>query len=452
MADDGVAGQAIETFAHFYRQVEEGASGLIHEGDIEPVPRLPSLDELDQPSAADAAAAAAETVVLKLNGGLGTSMGMERAKSLLVAKDGTTFLDIMIRQVLRDRERYGARLPLIFMNSFRTRDDVAEVLAGYPELAVGQLPVDFLQNREPKLDEQALEPISWPDDPELEWCPPGHGDLYPALLASGLLDRLLADGYRYLFCSNSDNLGATLEPRIPLWMKANEVPFLVESCRRTPADRKGGHLAIRRSDGRLILRETAQTSPEDLESLMDLSRHRYCNSNNIWIDLGRLRTVLDEADGVLDLPVIRNVKTVDPRRPDTPKVVQIESAMGAAVQCFDGARSLVVGRARFAPVKTTNDLLVLRSDAYRLTPEFRIELAPERAGGEAPYVDLDPRYYKLIDGFDERFPDGPVSLVGCDRFVVEGDVRFGAGVVVRGSVTVGQGDGRLEIEPGSRLE
>ena len=450
MTADGVGEDAIAAFANFYRQIEDGASGLIAEDDIEALAELDALVDIEADDD-QLRAAVGVTAVIKLNGGLGTSMGMDRAKSLLPVKGDLRFLDVIVRQTLHARTRYAARIPLIFMNSFRTRDDVQEVLAGYPDLPVADLPEDFLQNREPKLLAETLEPIEWPDQPALEWCPPGHGDLYPALRSTGLLDRLIDAGYRYAFCSNADNLGATVEGRIPAWMAAHDVPFLMESCRRTPADRKGGHLAIRRSDGRLILRETAQTSEADMQALSDLDRHRFCNTNNLWLDLPRLRDTLDAAHGVLDLPVIRNVKTVDPADPGTPEVIQIESAMGAAVQCFEGARSLLVDRSRFVPVKTTNDLLVLRSDVYELADDYALHVAAGREVGHDPFVDLDPEFFKYLTDFDRRFESGPVSLVGCDRFVVEGDVWFGADVVVRGDVQVRANGARLGVEPGTVL-
>lgn len=450
MTEAGVPDAAISVFTRYYRQIESGASGLIGEDEIEPVPDLPELAQLDVDAAAVRAAADA-TVVIKLNGGLGTSMGLDRAKSLLRVKDDLTFLDVIVRQVLHAREQHGARLPLVFMNSFRTRDDTQAVLDRYPQLRVGDLPPDFLQNREPKLRVDTLEPVEWLADPSLEWCPPGHADVYPALLETGLLDQLLADGYRYAFCSNADNLGATVEPRIAVLMARHDVPFLVESTRRTPADRKGGHLAIRRSDGRLVLRETAQTSEQDMAALQDLDRHRYCNTNNLWVDLVVLRDVLRAQHGDLQLPLIRNEKTVDPTDASSPKVIQIEAAIGAAVEAFEGARSVLVPRSRFVPVKTTNDLLVLRSDAYELQPDATLHVGPGRKVGDDPYVDLDADYYKTIKAFEARFPAGPVSLLRCERFVVEGDVTFEADVVAEGDVTVRAADGPRTVPAGTRL-
>ncbi len=204
--------------------------------------------------------------------------------------------------------------------------------------------------------------------------------------------------------SNSDNLGAVLDPRIVGWFAREELPFAMEVTERTEADRKGGHIARRRDDGRLVLRETAQTPEDDLDSLQDTGRHRWMNTNNLWINLRALQAALDERDGVLGLPMIVNRKTVDPGDKSTPEVFQLETAMGAAIGVFDGAAAMRVSRRRFSPVKTTEDLLGVRSDAYVLTDEFHVQLAPERDG--PPVIDLDDDHFKLIRDFDARFAAG----------------------------------------------
>jgi UTP--glucose-1-phosphate uridylyltransferase len=438
MRREGLPDAAIETFRHYYEQLAEGETGMIPESDIEPVVDVQELDDLpegDPPLD--------EAVVLKLNGGLGTSMGMTQAKSLIEAKDGMTFLDIIARQVTSLRERSGARLPLVLMDSFRTHDDALAALGDMES----DVPLDFVQHKEPKLLVEELTPVEWPADPSLEWCPPGHGDLYTALLTSGMLDALLDHGYRYAFVSNSDNLGAVLDPRILAWIAREEIPFAMEVTQRTEADRKGGHIAHVPGGG-YVLRETAQTREEDLPALQDINRHRYVNTNNLWLDLGVLRDVMERQDGVLGLPLIVNRKTVDPGDKSTPEVFQLETAMGAAIGVFDGARPIAVSRRRFSPVKTTEDLLALRSDAYVLTDDARVELAPER-NGTPPVVDLDDDHYKLLRDFDARFPGGAPSLVACERLAVEGDVTFGREVVVRGVVTV---SGPRQIEDGTVLE
>jgi UTP--glucose-1-phosphate uridylyltransferase len=425
MTDAGVAPTAIDVFARFYGLLESGETGTIPESTVEPLTDVPHLDDLDVDEEAGREALAA-TAVIKLNGGLGTSMGMDRAKSLLRVRGDQTFLDVIAQQVLAARAATGARLPLLLMNSFRTQEDTLAALARYEDLPVGDLPLDFLQNREPKLRADDLTPVDWPADPSLEWCPPGHGDLYPALFASGALQALLDAGFRYATVSNSDNLGATPDARIAGWFAASGAPFAAEVARRTPADRKGGHLVRRASDGRIVLRETAQTLPEDADAAADITKHPYFNTNNLWLDLRALAAELERTGGVLDLPLIRNDKTVDPTDPSSPKVVQIESAMGAAIEVFPGAAVLEVDRSRFLPVKTTNDLLVLRSDVYASSEDHRLV-----AQVDAPLVTLDPAHYKTIGAFDDRFPHTP-SLVRAEALTVEGDWTFGRDVVVTG--------------------
>ncbi len=440
---------AIDVFSHYYRQLETGATGVLPESELRPLKDPPRLADLAHDEAAGRAALDA-TVVIKLNGGLGTSMGMDRAKSLLEVRDGLSFLDIIARQVLRARNSSSVRLPLVFMNSFRTRDDTLAALASYPDLAVDGIGLDFLQNREPKLRADDLTPVEWPADPTLEWCPPGHGDLYTALAVSGALDQLLAAGLRYAFVSNADNLRATADPRLAGWFASTGAPFASEVCRRTPADRKGGHLAVRKSDHRLVLRESAQTAVEDAAAFADTSRHSYFNTNNLWLDLRALADTMESSGGVLGLPLIRNDKTVDPGDKSSPAVIQIETAMGAAVEVFAGAVALEVERSRFLPVKSTNDLLTLRSDVYELSEEYEMLLADGLT--HAPFVDLDADFYKLMADFDARFPGGPPSLAQATSISVSGDWIFAPSVVVRGAVDVSAEGSPGSIGPMTVLE
>ena len=226
--------------------------------------------------------------IIKLNGGLATTMGLQEPKSLVEARDGRSFLDIIVGQTLALRRRHGVRLPLVLMNSDATRDATERALAAYPEIEHEGIAPDFMQSMIPKLDAEALTPVQWPQAPALEWCPPGHGDVYGALRRSGMLAALLEQGFRYAMISNSDNLGAQLDPRIAAHLAAEEIPFLMEVVQGTEADRKGGHIARRLDDGQLVLRETAQTPPEDEESFRDFRRWRYYNTNNLWIDLRAL--------------------------------------------------------------------------------------------------------------------------------------------------------------------
>lgn len=446
MAEGGQPEIAIDAFLRAVEFVAGGGQTLIPEDEIEPVAELPGFEDLAEYEQAGRSALA-EAAVIKLNGGLGTSMGLSKAKSLLPVRDDATFLDLIVRQVLWQRRAFGVPLPLVLMNSYRTRDDALAALAAYPELTQA-VPHDFIQHRVPRIDAETFAPVEWPSDPTLEWCPPGHGDLYIALESSGMLRALQEAGIRYAFVSNSDNLGAVLEPRLLGWLAATGKPFVMEVTERTPADRKGGHLALR--DGRFILRETAQCAPEDLGAFQDETRHRYFNTNNLWMDLEAIAERL--RSGGLQLPVMRNEKHVSSTDPSTPRCYQLETAMGAAIGCFPDAGAVAVPRTRFAPVKTTSDLLVLWSDAYRLAEDGRM-LPADLAMHFRRLVDLDPRFYGGIDDLQARFAHGAPSLRECELLRIRGDHYFGADVVVRGAVElVSDSPEPVQIPAGAVLE
>jgi UTP--glucose-1-phosphate uridylyltransferase len=446
MREAGQPEEAIRSFRSAYERLESGESAMLPSAELEPAGDVDKLDDLPEadPGVLDRVA------VIKLNGGLATTMGLRSPKSLVEAREGRSFLDIIVGQTLALRKRHGVRLPLVLMNSQATREETMRALEAYPDLDVG-LPLDFLQSMVPKLDAEHLEPVSWEKDRSLEWNPPGHGDVYPALRGSGLLDALLEQGFHYAMISNADNLGARTEARIAAHMEQGEIPFLMEVVLGTEADRKGGHIARRKSDEQLVLRETAQTPKEDEESFRDYRRWRYYNTNSLWVDLRVLSETLDESGGVLELPLIVNRKTVDPRDSSSPAVIQLESAMGAAIGSFKGAELLLVPRTRFAPVKTTDDLLVLRSDVYTLSEDDMVVApVPERAES-LPYVELDSEFYKLLDDFEQRFPDGPPSLREAERLVVHGDVTFAGDVRVRGAVEL-SAEESMRIDAGTTLE
>lgn len=422
MREAQVNPSAIACFARHWDQLASGTTGVIEEDSIWPVTNPIRFEEL--PTDSDRRAIAS-TVMIKLNGGLGTSMGLNQAKALLQVRSGLSFLDISVRQVLAARRQYDVRLPLVFMDSFNTRADCLAALAAYPELQVGDLPIDMTQSQEPKLLQSDLRPVVWPFNPGLEWCPPGHGDLYPTLWDSGVLDDLIRAGFRYGYVSNCDNLGAAPSAVLANWFAHSGAGFAIEIAKRTAMDRKGGHVAIRKVDRRLILRELAQTHHDEITAFTD---HPYFNCNNLWLDLDALRTKLAETGGVLNLPLIRNLKTVDPIDSNSPGVIQIESAMGAAIEFFDDAVAIAVPRSRFLPVKNTSELALLRSDVF----EFGTDYIPKAQVNPLPVVDLG-QAYSSITAFEERIPY-QLCLREAQSFTVRGDWRFGHNVKIAGDV------------------
>eukprot|EP00429_Kryptoperidinium_foliaceum_P065738 CAMPEP_0176074086 /NCGR_PEP_ID=MMETSP0120_2-20121206/37021_1 /TAXON_ID=160619 /ORGANISM="Kryptoperidinium foliaceum, Strain CCMP 1326" /LENGTH=471 /DNA_ID=CAMNT_0017407775 /DNA_START=59 /DNA_END=1471 /DNA_ORIENTATION=+ len=432
MAAAGLHEVFCEGWVQLYEKFCDGDKGMIPEDAIEPVTELPELDSLPEGDAE----LLGKTVVLKLNGGLGTGMGLDKAKSLLKVKGDDTFLDLIAKQILKLREQYPVRFML--MNSFSTEDDTrAFFTEKYPEIAdAWESDVSFMQNMSPKVDAETKKPVSWPEKPGCEWCPPGHGDIYAALVCSGKLDQLLDQGYEYVFVSNSDNLGATMDLRLLGYLASTNAPMLMEVCVRGEDDKKGGHLAMQKGSGILTLRESAQCPKEDEKAFQDIKKHTFFNTNNLWLNLKLLKEAM--VGGVLPLPLIVNEKKVDPSSKENPgpKVYQLETAMGAAISSLPGSQAICVPFERFAPVKTCNQLFALRSDAYVISEEFKPVLAE---GACKPVVDFDDNY-KMVPDLEAATPNGVPSLKACKKITVKGKVIFGPKVEIRGEVAILNGD------------
>jgi UTP--glucose-1-phosphate uridylyltransferase len=320
------------------------------------------------------------------------------------------------------------------MNSFNTHEATLDAMTA---LKPSIEPIYFLQNKFPKILQNGLAPASWSQNPILEWNPPGHGDIYTALHSTGTLKKLLDRDIRYAYICNSDNLGATLEESILGYFVQGKIPFMMEISERGPLDTKGGHLACL-VNNRLILREIAQCPMEDIDTFKDINYHQFFNTNSIWIDLRELDRLIKK-EGLMQLPMILNPKHLDPRDESSPPVYHIETAMGSAISMFDAARAVKVGKSRFLPVKTCNDLLARRSDRFYLSSDHKVILNPEIKNLMIT-INLDPKYYGKIDLFDQRFPEEVPSLTRCDSLTIKGDVRFESNVTIVGDVTI-QNDG-----------
>jgi UTP--glucose-1-phosphate uridylyltransferase len=419
----------IDTFAYYYSKVINGDTGMVYDRDIQPVrpDEIGDFYNLNK-YANPGIEVFHQTVRIVLNGGLGTSMGLTGPKSLIEVKNDKSFLNVILKQA----QNHAVRLA--FMNSFSTHEDTKRALA---ELKLANYPDIFLQHKYPKILQKDFSPATWPQDPVLEWNPPGHGDVYTALLTSGMLKKLLDDGIFYAFISNSDNLGARLDESLLGYFAKHQFPFMMEVAEKTPADIKGGHVA-RHNNGRLILREGAQCPKDEICAFQDIRRYRYFNTNNIWINLKALKKLFDRRK-MINLPLILNPKTLDPRNETSPPVYQVESAMGAAISLFDGAAAVKVPRDRFYPVKTCNDLLVVRSDCFVYNQDQNLRINPARETKEKEEVvkiKLDPKYYGKIDDLDKRFANGIPSLVDCDSLTIEGDVLFEKDVKIKGEVKI----------------
>lgn len=446
MRSYGESESEINAFMHLFSAFNSlKDDSWIREKDVEPLKEVPSIRDIvaEEADPKDLAC----TAFIKLNGGLGTSMGLKAPKSALpvVGENGQSlsFLDVIVRQIQTSRQRLGMPFPLIFMDSLHTSAPTLKEIERLGFSNPDGVPIEIMQNREPKILPEGS-PVSWPKDPSLEWCPMGHGDIFNVLYTSGLLDSLLEKGMKYLFISNCDNLGARPSTKIASYFASSPASFMMEVARRTPSDVKGGQIVRDKFSGRLILREMSQVSPEDMKFATDISRHVYFNTNNLWIKIEALKDKLKEVKGVFDFPLIVNKKTVDSSDPSSLHVVQLETAMGSVISQFGSSCCFEVDRPRFLPVKTTEDLFIMRSNRFHLTNLYEMEDGDYRL----PRVILDKRYYKNISDFDERIPFVP-SLAAAASVEIEGDWSFGKDVSFFGNALLKDNGKRNFVPDGS---
>lgn len=380
--------------------------------------------------------------VLKLNGGLGTTMGCVGPKSAIEVRDGMNFLDLTVRQLeWLNRER-SVNVPLILMNSFNTDGETRKIIQKYGRNRLNI--ITFNQSRYPRIGKDSLLPIpSTPGGHKEAWYPPGHGDLFDALRNSGLLDELLAEGKEYLFVSNIDNLGATVDTTILQHIISSGAEFIMEVTDKTKADIKGGTLID--YEGHVRLLEIAQVPAEHKSDFTSIKKFKIFNTNNIWINIKAIKRVLEEEK--LDLEVIVNHKTMETTGE---KVIQLESAVGSAIKHFQGAHGVNVPRSRFLPVKSCSDLFIVQSDLYTLS-HGELTPNPRRPFPTVPIVKLGD-HFKKVPNFLSRFA-GPVHILELDHLTVTGDVTFGTGVTLKGTVIIVANHGtRIDIPSGSVLE
>ncbi|PIN06601.1 UDP-glucose pyrophosphorylase [Handroanthus impetiginosus] len=377
-------------------------------------------------------------VVLKLNGGLGTTMGCTGPKSVIEVRNGLTFLDLIVTQIESLNAKYGCSVPLLLMNSFNTHDDTLKIVEKY---ANSKIEIHtFNQSQYPRLVVEDFRPLpSKGNTGKDAWYPPGHGDVFPSLKNSGKLDALLSQGKEYVFVANSDNLGAIVDLKILNHLIKNKNEYCMEVTPKTLADVKGGTLIS--YEGKVQLLEIAQVPDEHVNEFKSIEKFKIFNTNNLWVNLHAINRLVEK--DALKMEIIPNPKEVD-----GVKVLQLETAAGAAIKFFDRAIGVNVPRSRFLPVKATSDLLLVQSDLYTLTDDGYVVRNPARANPANPSIDLGPEFKKVAN-FLSRFKSIP-SIVELDSLKVTGDVWFGAGIVLKGKVTIAAKSGvKLEIPDGA---
>ncbi|KAH7276924.1 hypothetical protein KP509_39G026800 [Ceratopteris richardii] len=372
--------------------------------------------------------------VLKLNGGLGTTMGCTGPKTVIEVRNGETFLDLIVKQIETLNSKYGCNVPLVLMNSFNTHDDTLKIVEKYQNSGL-QVKI-FNQSQYPRMVAEDLMP--WPAKGQTDksgWYPPGHGNVFDALQNSGMLAELLAEGKEYVFIANSDNLGATVDLKILKHLIHNQNEYCMEVTPKTLADVKGGTLIS--YEGRVQLLEIAQVPDEHVGEFKSIQKFKIFNTNNLWVNLKAIKRLV-EADA-LNMEIIPNPKEVD-----GVKVLQLETAAGAAIRFFDKAIGINVPRSRFLPVKATSDLLLVQSDLYTIEDGLVIR-NPARTKAENPAIELSSEFKKVAD-FLKRFKSIP-SILHLDSLKVTGDVWFGSGIVLKGKVIVEAKKGEKLVLP-----
>ena len=380
--------------------------------------------------------------VLKLNGGLGTSMGCVGPKSVIEVREGNTFLDLSVRQIEYLNRQYDSDVPLLLMNSFNTDKDTEHLIKKY---SANRIRRSFNQSRFPRVYKDSLLPVPTEYDSPLDaWYPPGHGDLFESLHVSGELDALIAQGREILFVSNGDNLGATVDLKILNHMIETGAEYIMELTDKTRADVKGGTLIS--YDGQVRLLEVAQVPKEHIDEFKNIRKFTNFNTNNLWINLKAVKRLIESSN--LEMEIIPNQKTIT-RDGHEINVLQLETACGAAIRHFDGAHGVVVPRSRFLPVKTCSDLLLVKSDLFRLE-HGSLKLDPSRFGPN-PLIKLGS-HFKKVSGFNARIPHIP-KIVELDHLTITGNVFLGKDVTLRGTVIIVCSDGhKIDIPNGSILE
>ncbi|KAI3379728.1 hypothetical protein SNEBB_004381 [Seison nebaliae] len=426
-----------------------------------------SIGEIDLNDTANIQRRLSKLAVIKLNGGLGTSMGCTGPKSIINVRDGLTFLDITMKQLEQLNHKYDSDVPLILMNSFYTDADTQTVLMKYQHYRTRIF--TFEQSRFPRIDKENGLPIAanaetnrqtdsfkihqkkrnplqtsligHNDERNKEWWyPPGHGDLYQSLNDSKLLDCLMENGREYVFVSNIDNLGATVDMKILQWLvdndDENKPEFVMEVTNKTRSDVKGGTLI--KYENKLRLLEIAQVPSDKVDEFKSVSKFKIFNTNNLWINLKAIKTRIE--NNQLDMEVIVNPKTTGDGR----NIIQLEMAIGAAIKSFKNARGINVPRSRFLPVKTTSDLLVVMSNLYRMDEHGHLKMNEKRSYPSIPVVKLGSQF-KQISDYLRRFGGKPPDSLELDHLTVSGDVNFDKDVKFRGTVIV-------IANPGSRID
>lgn len=292
--------------------------------------------------------------IVKLNGGLGTTMKCVGPKAIVKVKDDLSFLEIIINQIRVLNKKHNCQVPLILMNSYNTDSDpvMNKIIEDCQDIKI----LRFNQSKIPRIDVKSGKAMNLIKEDKTSYCPPGTGDFYESLLYSDIYPELIKMNIKHLFVSNIDNLNATPCPKLVKYLQNNSnLEFGIEVTPKTELDVKGGTFIDYLGKTKLL--ELAMVPKEHLNEFYSIEKFKTFNTNNIWLNLERLATTYK-------LDLLKNYKTVNDNR-----VMQIESVIGSAINNFDKTVIFMVGRDRYKPVKKIEDLERIKNE-YSLNDDF----------------------------------------------------------------------------------
>ncbi|XP_052192369.1 UTP--glucose-1-phosphate uridylyltransferase-like isoform X2 [Diospyros lotus] len=363
-------------------------------------------------------------VVLKLNSGLGTEIGFDGPKSVIEICNGQTFLDLIVNQIESINSKHECNIPLILLNSIRTHDATLKVVEKYSKRNID---INTLCERQ-------SHPVNKQDSKnELDF---DHQELFLSLKNSGTLDALLLQGKEYILVVKSDNFGAVIDSKILNHLIQNRIQYCMEVIPNISSDFEGS--ILHSHEGEFQLSDIAQMPQKH-----SLEKFKLLDTGNLWMNLKAVKRLFEtDALTVESYPVSKKVS-------DDEILLQDRRAT-SAMRFFHRTIGVNVPQSRFQPLMATSDLLLVQSDLYTYA-EGILTRNNARVKPANPSIELGREFEKLSN-FRSRFKSIP-SIIELDSLKVTGDVWFGAGITLKGKVTITAKQGmKLEIPDGVVLE
>ncbi|KAH9724771.1 UTP--glucose-1-phosphate uridylyltransferase [Citrus sinensis] len=392
-------------------------------------------------------------VVVKFNGALGTNMGFSGPKSAIEVKNNLTPLDLMVDQVESLNSKYGCNVPLLLMDTAETHDRVQKVLEKYSNSKVDIHSLSLSQQpHEKSFEGHSRKDKLYPSS--------DHSVVFLSLMKSGTLDLLLVQGKEYALVVDSDNVAAVADPSILVLVLVAPVPSI---------DLRNSLINLR--PGKFQLVDITQNPTKQTCNIIYVSmicsicsfafladqcfifcfimvkksggKFKFINTRSMWVNLRAIKRLIDTDE--LKVENFSSSKEVN-----DDQIISRGTAADSAIQFFDHTIGINVAQSRYLPVNSTSDLLLLQSDLYTADEGILVQ-NPARDNPANPSIELGPEFEKVND-FQSRFKSIP-SIINLDSLKVEGDVWFGAGITLKGKVSIVAKPGmKLEIPDGIVLE